>query len=153
MATRSLIKFRRLELQKAAYEVVCRVGLNNTTVEQVAHHAGASKGLVHAYFDNKQQLLEYAVRYAYGILGRAARKKLRNAKTPSGRLWAIVDANFLPEIMTHEFFRLWFEAVDNKRFSYLLEIFDRRMRSNTVYAVKMLGHPREAGDLQHHEFL
>jgi len=147
MATRSLTKIRRQELQKAAYEVAYKVGLNSTTVEQVARHAGTSKGSIHAYFDSKHQLLEYAMRYAYGILGRAARAKLKNAKTPSARIWAIVEANFLPEILTPEFFRLWFEAVDNKRFSYLLENFERRMRSNIVYALKQLSDSGNAGEL------
>jgi TetR/AcrR family transcriptional repressor of bet genes len=147
MATRSLTKIRRLELQKAAYEVAYKVGLNSTTVEQVARHAGTSKGLVHAYFDSKHQLLEYAMRYAYGILGRAAGAKLKNAKTPSGRVWAIVEANFLPEILTPEFFRLWFEAVDNKRLSYVLGVFDRRMRSNMLHALKQLADSGDAGEL------
>jgi TetR/AcrR family transcriptional repressor of bet genes len=147
MATRSLTKIRRLELQKAAYEVAYKVGLNNTTVEQVARHAGASKGMVHTYFDSKHQLLEYAMRYAYGILGRAARAKLKKAKTPSGRVWAIVEANFLPEILTPQFFRLWFEAVDNKRLSYVLGVFDRRMRSNMLYALKQLAVAGDEGEL------
>jgi hypothetical protein len=49
--------------------------------------------------------------------------------------------------MTPPFFRLWFEAVDNKRLSYLLNVFDRRMRANMLYAIKQLAHPREASDL------
>jgi TetR/AcrR family transcriptional repressor of bet genes len=147
MARSSLVKIRRLELQKAAYEVVYEFGFNQTTIEKVARHVGISKGVIHYYFDSRQQLLEYAMRYAYGILGRAARRKLMNAKTPSDRIWAIIEANFLPEILTREFFRLWFEAVDSKRFSYLLDIFDRRMHSNMVYALKQLVDSGIAGEL------
>jgi TetR/AcrR family transcriptional repressor of bet genes len=147
MVSRSLVKIRRLELQKAAYEVAYQVGLNDMTIEQVARHAGVSKGMVHNYFDSRNQLLEYTMRYAYGILGRAARGYLKAAKSPSERVWGIIEANFLPEIMTPPFFRLWFEALDNKRFSYLLTVFDRRMRSNMLYAIKKLVDPRQASDV------
>ena len=89
---------RRAELQKAAYEVVHAVGFNAATVEDVARHVGMSKGIVHHYFDSKHQLLEFATRYAQGILGQAARQRLRRVKSPSERLWAIIEANFAPEL-------------------------------------------------------
>ena len=61
--------------------------------------------MIHHYFDSKHQLIEYATRYAHGILARAARQNLTKAKTPSERLWAIIDESALnrvvgsPEIM------------------------------------------------------
>lgn len=147
MARTPLIKIRRLELQKAAYEVAYKFGFSGMTVEKVARHAGLSKGAVHHYFDSKHHLEEYATRYAHGILGRAAREKLKTARNASERVWAIVEANFLPEILTPEFFRLWFEVLDDKRLLYILDIFERRMRTNLVFALKQLADPREASDI------
>ena len=147
MARKSLMALRRREFQKAAYDVAYAYGFSGLTVERVTREAGTSKGVIHHYFDSKHQLIEYATRYAHGILAKAARRNLTKAKTPSERLWAIIDANFLPEILTPPFFRLWFEALDNQRLLYLVAILERRMRSNLIFALKQLGRAKDAGDL------
>jgi len=147
MARKSLMALRRREFQKAAYDVAYAYGFSGLTVERVTREAGTSKGVIHHYFDSKHQLIEYATRYAHGILAKAARRNLTKAKTPSERLWAIIDANFLPEILTLPFFRLWFEALDNQRLLYLVAILERRMRSNLIFALKQLGRAKDAGDL------
>jgi BetI-type transcriptional repressor, C-terminal len=72
---------------------------------------------------------------------------LKTARNASERVWAVVEANFLPEILTPEFFRLWFEVLDDKRLLYILDIFERRMRTNLVLALKQLTDPREAADI------
>ncbi len=147
MARASLMALRRREFQKAAYDVAYAYGFSGLTVERVTREAGTSKGVIHHYFDSKHQLIEYATRYAHGILARAARQNLTKAKTPSERLWAIIDANFLPESLTPPFFRLWFEALDDQRLLYLVAILERRMRSNLIFALKQLERSRDAGDL------
>jgi TetR/AcrR family transcriptional repressor of bet genes len=144
MARASTARLRRRELQKAAFEVACKYGLNGLTVEKVARHAGSSKGIVHHYFEGKLELMEHAMRYAHRILAEAARAKFRKVRTPSERIWAIVEANFLPQIMRPEYFRLWFEALDYPQFSHVIDVFERRMHSNMVFALKMLVPPEEA---------
>jgi TetR/AcrR family transcriptional repressor of bet genes len=138
MAATPLSKIRRLELQKAAFETARECGFNDLTVQKVASHAGISKGIVHHYFDSKHQLVEYAARYAHKIVATAARRKLRMVRSPSDRVWALMEANFLPEILTPEFFRLWFEVLDNERLLYLFDIFEHRMRSNLIFALRPL---------------
>jgi hypothetical protein len=44
-------------------------------------------------------------------------------------------------------FRLWFEALDDQRRTYLVAILERRMRSNLIFALKQLGRAKDAGDL------
>jgi TetR/AcrR family transcriptional regulator, transcriptional repressor of bet genes len=147
MARASLTTVRRREFQKISYDVAQAYGFSGLTIERVALEAGTSKGVIHHYFDSKHQLIEYATRYAHGILARAARQNLTVAKTPSERLWAIIEANFLPESLTPRFFRLWFEALDDQRLLYLVSILERRMRSNLIFALKQLGRVKDAGDL------
>jgi TetR/AcrR family transcriptional repressor of bet genes len=147
MARHSLIVLRRRELQKAAYQVACAHGFRGLTVERVARHAGSSKGVVHHYFDSKHELVEYATRYAHGILAKAVREKLRHAITPSERLWAIVDGNFSPESLKPEFFRLWFESLEDRRLTYIVLILEKRMRSTLIHALKQLGCGKEASGI------
>jgi TetR/AcrR family transcriptional repressor of bet genes len=146
MSRVSITALRKAELQKAAYEVVHARGFNAATVEDVARHAGVSKGIVHHYFDSKHHLLEYATRYAQAILGQAALERLRKVKSPSERLWAIIEANFAPEIMNPGYFRLWFEALDDKRLRFLFDIVSLRSHSNLEYALRQLVPPRNVTD-------
>ena len=146
MSRASISTLRKAELQKAAFEVIHKLGFNAATVEDVARHAGVSKGIVHHYFDSKHHLLEYATRYAQGILGEAARQRLRQVKTPSERLWAIIEANFAVEIMNPGYFRLWFEALDDKRLRFLFDIIELRNRSNLEFALKQLMPSQKAPD-------
>jgi len=146
MSRASISTLRKAELQKAAFEVIHKLGFNAATVEDVARHAGVSKGIVHHYFDSKHHLLEYATRYAQGILGQAARQRLRKVTTPSERLWAIIEANFAVEIMNPGYFRLWFEALDDKRLRFLFDIIELRNRSNLEFALKKLMPPKNAPD-------
>src|SRR5688572_17313023 len=97
MKLNSLQRVRRLELQKAAYEVARKQGFHSITVEQIARHAGTSKGIVHHYFKNKKQLIEHAVRYSHLVYRKAIVSRLKKAKTPSERLWSIIDGTFDPD--------------------------------------------------------
>jgi hypothetical protein len=58
-----ITKIRRSELEQAAYEVAVEFGLRGSTIEGVAKHAGVSKGLIHRYFWDKDELLMGSVRY------------------------------------------------------------------------------------------
>jgi TetR/AcrR family transcriptional repressor of bet genes len=147
LARTPLRKIRQRELQKAAYEVALRYGISGLTLEKVAQQAGISKGIIHHYFSSKHQLLDYAMRHAHGITGRAVREKLKKAKTPSERVWAVIEVNFLPEVTSPHFFRLWYEAMDDIRLTYLLDIYGRRERSNLISALKGLTDSQNAADL------
>ena len=58
---------RRQQLLEAAFEIMKREGLQNATIEKIAKEIGASKGIVHHYFTNKQELIESTLRYAHTL--------------------------------------------------------------------------------------
>ena len=103
MGSRTRIsELRRVELRQAAYEVASKYGFHAVTIEQIARHAGVSKGIVHHYFRNKQQLVEHAVRHAHLVYRQEVVDRLKLAKTPSERLWSIVEGTFAPEMFKPE---------------------------------------------------
>jgi TetR/AcrR family transcriptional repressor of bet genes len=134
---------RRNELQKAAYEVALKFGCRGATIEKIAQHAGVSKGIVHHYFDSKHQLLEYVTRYAHAVIGKGVTQRLKRAKTPSDRLWAIVEGNFAQEIHTPEYFRLWFETIHEKSLAYVHQILEQRTVSNLKFVLKQMMVPEK----------
>lgn len=53
---------RRSQLAQAAIDVIADIGFAAATVDAIAEKAGASKGLLWHYFDDRDALLEYAAR-------------------------------------------------------------------------------------------
>ena len=61
-------EIRRKELRLAAFAVLQKEGVAGMTLEKVASHAGASKGIVLHYFRKKQELFEHTMREANAAL-------------------------------------------------------------------------------------
>jgi TetR/AcrR family transcriptional regulator, transcriptional repressor of bet genes len=136
-------KIRKSELQKAAFEVLFTQGFQSITVEQIADRAGISKGIVHHYFKSKQQLLRYAVRHGHAMYRTAVVTRLKEKRSPSERLWAIIDGNFAPEIFHPELCRIWLSVFDasygDEQLRRLFEIVDARTISNIALELRRLG--------------
>jgi TetR/AcrR family transcriptional repressor of bet genes len=133
---------RRQELQHAAWEVVLEQGYHAMTIEHIARQAGTSKGIVHHYFRSKRELLEYAIRHELSLYGKDALERIKRARTPSERLWGIIDANFAAAIFKPENCRpditIWDERPQFKRLQKIYNIMNRRTRSNISYALRAL---------------
>lgn len=150
MRRRSTKKNRRQELQKAAYEVARKHGFHSITLEQIARHAGTSKGIVHHYFRNKKQLIEHAVRYSHLVYRNTIVSRLKNARTPSERLWSIIDGTFDPDQFGPEICRLWLTIFDelkhDSKLARLVAILDKRSISLTLSAVNELVDAEEVNE-------
>jgi TetR/AcrR family transcriptional regulator, transcriptional repressor of bet genes len=150
MKLSSIQKLRRFELQKAAYEVARKQGFHYITVAQIARHAGTSKGVVHHYFKSKKQLIEYAVRYSHRVYRNTIVSRLKEARTPSERLWSIIDGTFDPDQFNAEICRLWLTIFDelkhDRKLARLVAILDKRSVSLTLSAVKELVEEHEVND-------
>lgn len=144
-------EIRRRELRQAAYEVLQTEGLAGTTLEKVAAHAGASKGIVLHYFRNKQELFEHAMREANGALRIAVVERLKRAETPRDRVLAIIQGNFEPEFfkpsISHAWLSLCAEVPREPQLARLQKVFHARMHSNLISALKQLTTPEDAEDI------
>ena len=144
---RDIRTLRRDELRRAAYETAGKHGFQALTVAGIARRAGISKGIVHHYFTGKQDVIEHAVRFAHAQFRQAVLDQLRNANTPSERLWSVVAGNFAPAIFQPPFRRLWlsiFEAAKtDPRLARLCAIVDRRTLININMALRHLVPPSQ----------
>jgi TetR/AcrR family transcriptional regulator, fatty acid metabolism regulator protein len=58
MPTKEELKSRReTQITRAAYEIIARNGYENITVQDIADHAGFSKGIVYYYFKSKDDVM------------------------------------------------------------------------------------------------
>ncbi|MBD9638786.1 transcriptional regulator BetI [Ensifer sp. ENS07] len=134
-----LVDIRRKELRQAALEVLQREGMAGATLEKVATHAGASKGIVLHYFRNKQELFEQAMREANANLRDAVAERLRQAKSPRERLAAIIEGNFderfYQPATAHAWLSLCAEVPREPQLARIQAVIHARMRSNLLSAL------------------
>lgn len=149
MRLTKISEIRRRELRRAAFEVLQKEGMAGATLEKVATHAGASKGIVLHYFANKQELFEHAMREANASLKEAVVERLHRARTPLERLHAIIEANFEERFfqpsVCHAWLSLCAEVPREPQLARIQTIIHARMRSNLLSA---LTHILPAGECE-----
>jgi TetR/AcrR family transcriptional regulator, transcriptional repressor of bet genes len=142
---------RRGDLQKAAFDLLAESGFHGATLANIAARLGVSRGLVHHYFQSRDELLEAAVRYGNRMISEQLVAMVRHCRTPRQRLNAIIDANFGNEIYITARAQYWVsycaEATVSERFGRLLKIQNSRMRSNLLHELRQLLSPRKAEHL------
>ena len=55
---------RQDEIASAASEVICKKGIRNTGLRDIANHMGVTTGKIQHYFDSKQELLQFTANYS-----------------------------------------------------------------------------------------
>jgi TetR/AcrR family transcriptional repressor of bet genes len=142
MALTKISEIRRRELRQVAYQVLQTEGMAGATIEKVALKAGASKGIVLHYFKTKQQLFEHAMRHSNAMLRDEVIRRMRLARTPDQRLWAIIEGNFSPEFFArpvcHAWLSLCAEVPREPQLARIQRVIHARMRSNLLSALKPL---------------
>ena len=68
---------RRIQMLRAAAELICERGFCETRIADVAKRAGVSSALVIYYFGTRDRLLVDALRYLRGVVLRRGREHAR----------------------------------------------------------------------------
>ncbi len=133
---------RREALVQAAIAEVGQVGMVEVTVARIAKRAGVSPALAHHYFGSKEKILFAAMRRILDEFGTSVKARYRDAVTPQQRLEAIVQACFGPDQFDPAVVAAWLafyvQAQRKGDASRLLAIYEARLRSNLVYALRQL---------------
>lgn len=130
---------RRDALVKATIAEIGEAGSLDVTVSQIARRAGMSSALAHHYFGGKEQIFLAAMRQILRDFGAEVRSEL--ATTPeAGRGAAIIRACFAPSSFAPETICAWMTfyvmAQTSPEALRLLRIYQRRLRSNLIYALR-----------------
>ncbi|PWE33351.1 transcriptional regulator BetI [Maritimibacter sp. 55A14] len=137
---------RRAALVKAAIEEIGEAGSLDVTVSQIARRAGVSSALAHHYFGAKDRLFLAAMRHILTVFGAQVRIGLELAQGPRARLEAIVAASFEAGNFRAEVIAAWLnfyvQAQTSDEAHRLLRVYQRRLRSNLVYALRPLAGAR-----------
>jgi AcrR family transcriptional regulator len=88
---------RRIEMLRAAAELICERGFGDTRIADVARRAGVSSALVIYYFGTRDRLLVDALRYSEESFYEAAEKMLAEVKSLRERLSLLIRWTCIPE--------------------------------------------------------
>jgi TetR/AcrR family transcriptional repressor of bet genes len=148
MAVTRIKDLRRQELLSAAFEVMKRDGLAAATIDKIAREAGVSKGIIHHYFGNKHALIIGVLRHTHAQRKREIMERLRRARSPSERIWAVVSVNLGKRYLNHDSCNLWIsftsEAFANPEFFRLQKAIRKRERSTLLHALRQISSETDA---------
>jgi len=133
---------RRKALVSATIAEIGRAGSLDVTVSQIAKRAGVSSALAHHYFGGKEQIFLAAMRHILTIFGAAVRGALIVSEGPEARVRAIIHASFEAGNFREEVIAAWLNfyvlAQTNPQARRLLKIYQKRLHSNLVFAMRPL---------------
>lgn len=142
---------RRRQLIEVTIDSLAEVGYVGSTLAQIAQRADVSPGLVAHYFDDKDGLLEAAFRTLARGIEQRVRERLRLARTPRGRVQAIIDTNLAPEEFDQRtgtaWLAFWGQVLHVQGLRRVQTAYQRRMLSNLRHALRRLLPPEEARSL------
>ena len=133
---------RRAALVKATIAEIGEAGTLDVTVSQIAKRAGMSSGLAHHYFGGKDQIFLAAMRHTLALYAAEVRGALSMACTPQDRIGAIVRASFSHSHFQRDVIAAWLNfyvlAQSSQQARHLLGIYQRRLQSNLIFALRPL---------------
>lgn len=142
MPKRGMGPIRRRQLVDAAITVIHEEGFAHATVARIARRAGVSSGIVHHYFADKEDLLFATMLALLSDLRADAAARLSAARSPLGRLYAIIDASFGERQFEERVFSAWLALYGSARLSPRLQrivhVYHRRLRSNLMHDLRKL---------------
>lgn len=131
---------RRSALVQATIAEIGAAHSLDITVGQIAKRAGMSSALAHHYFGGKDQIFLAAMRHILSEYSTEVRTRLRAASTPRDRAAAIIIASFdetcfEPATIT-AWTTLYAAAPNSDETKRLLRLYQRRLRSNLIHALR-----------------
>ena len=133
---------RRIEMLRAAAELICERGFGDTRIADVAKRAGVSSALVIYYFGTRDRLLVDALRYSEESFYEAAEKMLAEIPSLHERLSLLIKWTCVPEADAEPlgtwglWFDLWAQAFRHDEIKAGRAELDARWRSMIIDAVK-----------------
>ena len=139
---------RKAALVNATISEIGRTGSLDVTVSQIAKRAGMSSALAHHYFRGKEAMFLAAMRHVLTLYGAEVRGALAVAQGPEARVQAVVRASFSPANFRREVIGAWLNfyvmAQTMPEAARLLDVYQRRLRSNLRHDLRPLVGPRAA---------
>jgi TetR/AcrR family transcriptional repressor of bet genes len=101
---------RRMQVFRAATEVIARETFGGTTIKKVADAAGVSTGTVNYYFANKRAMLVETLSHIHDEWSRDVRRAVEQSLPGDPRIRALVEAAGPTTTLNRQRWRVWVAA-------------------------------------------
>jgi AcrR family transcriptional regulator len=140
---------RRVQMLRAALEVICERGFADTRISDIAERSGISPALVIYYFKTKEALLTEAIRYYEDAWYAEGKLRVQELPTAARRLEEFVAMSLLPESDPDGdsnwqlWLDFWVQAARNPEVAAVRQKSDERWR-DVIVSLVLTG--QEAGE-------
>jgi TetR/AcrR family transcriptional regulator, fatty acid metabolism regulator protein len=126
----------KVHLIRTTYALIGEKGVHRVALEEIAATAGVSKGIILYYFKSKENLVLSTMEWVLSEVAERIRAALVRARTPEGKIRAMLDVIFASPESNRRFYLTYLELVANasrsQRFGRLSATF--RAIVNGLYA-------------------
>jgi len=132
---------------ESAMEEIGSHGLSGVTTKGISQRANLSTGIIHHYFDTKDNLVYAAYVYLVHDLHKSSLEIFHNEPDPYRRLRALIRMNFSSLHLSQEardvWPQFWAHAAHDERVGRLLRAYYSRFHSNLAHSLRALLKDRE----------
>lgn len=100
---------RKNQILRAAFQAMSVQGYNSVTLQSIADHAGVSKGVVHYYFDNKEDTLSQLLEWLTNKIYNYELASVNSESTPLDKLKAYVNSVFVSPERNAKFYKVYLD--------------------------------------------
>jgi AcrR family transcriptional regulator len=123
---------------KATLALLAKKGYENTTINDIADAASVSRGLLHYYFKDKEDLVSQALTFGFGSMWEASIGSLADARTAQDLADGMIDVLKKNMQQSPDFSALLFEMwVSSRRSDKIRKVFSEGL-NGTVDELKKL---------------
>ncbi|WP_198389294.1 TetR/AcrR family transcriptional regulator [Roseovarius faecimaris] len=131
-------EYRRRTLIEGALRSLAEHGVSGTTVSTISKSAGASRGLLGHYFENKDEVMVAALEYLFGRIAETVRAVVETTEGATNKLLAVPASLFsaatFTELNRTAFLALWHET----RFNAKVRAANRRLYRDYIIRMELL---------------
>ena len=136
---------KKRELAESAIEALKRYGYANTTLRDITAQSDLSLGMLHYYFENKEQLLIYCVRlYKEGFAADIG-ARIAGAETRESLFSSFAEglaASIVEDAQTH---RLWYDIRNQALFDPVFQPVVAEIEASLIGLVELIAGERTDG--------
>lgn len=113
---------RRMEIVRAAWELVAERGVDAVRIQDIAASVGTSTGTIHYYFHDRADILAAALEFSAKRFTRRKTEEVPDEVAYLERIFALIDSQLVGESTRQEWavwIEFWGEATRQQRFADL----------------------------------
>ena len=124
----------------SALEILAKKGYENTTINDIADNAKISRGLLHYYFKDKEDLVSQAMSFGFGSMWESSIGNLQSARSPEQLVDNMIEVLKKNTLERPDFSALLFEMwVSSRRSAKMHKVFSDGLQETINRLEGLLG--------------